>query len=1019
MPFPSVRPLVSMVLAIIVANTLAAQVEARPRGAGASTATERDAAWQQHQRMENESLFKGLEWRDIGPTVQGGRVVDFESVPGEPYTFYVAYASGGVWKTTNNGGSFEPLTDHLPSTVVGDIALDPSSPETLWIGSGEPNAARSNYGGHGVFVSRDGGKTFESKGLADTDRIARVIVDPRDGNRVFVAAAGKLYSTGGRRGIFLTEDGGDTWTQVLAGEGDWTGASDLVMHPSDPDTLYAALWDRKREPWHFTESGTGSAVHKSTDGGRTWQRLANFPAGAKIGRIGLDIARSQPDTLYASIDHWDALPANLQHAGDRPLAPARLKSMSKDEFLRQDPEEIEAFIRSADLPVEIDAEILTEKVRKDEITLAQLRARLEDANAALFDSDVWGLTIWRSDDAGATWRRTHDTPLRDVTYTFGYYFGQVRVDPTDADKVYALGVPLIVSDDGGKNWSGYANHDSVHVDHHALWIDPNHPQRILLGNDGGLDISHDAGVTWRKLDGQPVGQFYTIHADMAEPYNVYGGLQDNGTLKGSSRTRWRFGEDWSPINGGDGMYVAVDDDGKHTYTGYQFGNYVRLDGDGKRNEVRPRSPIGESTLRYNWNSPVVLSPHNPSIVYFGSNRLYRSMDKGTTWGAISADLTTTKQRGNVPFGTITSVSESPLQFGLIAAGTDDGHVHVTRDGGVSWTRVDEGLPADRWVSRVELSRHDADRLYASLNGYRQDDDTTYVYVSDDLGRRWRAITDGLPAEAVNVIREDTVNADVLYVGTDRGVYVSLDRGRGWQTLDGNLPNVPVHDLFVHPRDRELIAGTHGRSAWVIDVLPVQELDAKVRGTPVHVFHLDNVQAERGWRGEPSEWFDRPEYLPTLKGTYWSANGDDVQFTLIDDNKQPVARFQRDAQRGLNSFEWDLAIDRDLALASEHAALEKLKADERDQLKHRRYSESVRLGHRLYPLPGKYTVRIEQGSASHETALEIKAPKAYEPRHTPPYNLRGDDDSASARTQPMPRPHPRANSRARPWTNPGK
>lgn len=1003
---------------IALAVVLPIDAAARPKPNGASTAAEREAAWQQHQRMERESLFKGLEWRDIGPTVQGGRVVDFESVPGQPYTFYVAYATGGVWKTTNNGGSFEPLTDRLPSTVIGDIAIDPSSPETLWVGSGEPNAARSNYGGHGLFVSRDGGKTFEPKGLADSDRIARVIVDPRDGNRVFVAAAGKLYSTGGSRGIFLTEDGGSTWTQVLEGEGDWTGASDLVMHPTDPDTLYAALWERKRTPWHFTESGSGSSVHKSTDGGRTWQRLANFPGGAKIGRIGLDIARSQPGTVYASIDDWHALPAELQHAGDRPLSPARLKSMGKDEFMRQDPEEIEAFIRSADLPVEIDAETLIRKVRNNEIALDQLRARLEDANAALFDSDVWGLTVWRSDDGGENWRRTHERPLRDVTYTFGYYFGQIRVDPSDADKVYALGVPLIVSKDGGASWSGYANHDSVHVDHHAFWIDPNYPQRILLGNDGGLDVSYDAGVTWRKLDAQPVGQFYTIHADMAEPYNVYGGLQDNGTLKGSSRTRWRQGEDWSAINGGDGMHVAVDNEGKHTYTGYQFGNYVRLSADGASSEVRPRSPLGEPALRYNWNTPVVLSPHNPSIVYFGSNRLYRSMDKGTTWSAISADLTTAKQRGNVPFGTLTSMSESPLRFGLIAAGTDDGHVHVTRDGGVSWLRIDDNLPADRWVSRVELSRHVESRLYVSLNGYRQDDGAAYVYVSDDLGKRWRAIGQGLPAEAVNVIREDTVNPDVLYVGTDRGVYVSLDRGDSWQALDGNLPNVPVHDLFVHPRDRELIAGTHGRSAWVVDVLPVQELDAQVRGTPVHVFHLDSVQADRGWRGEPSEWFDRPEYLPSMKGTYWSSNGGDVQFTLLDGNKQPVARFQRSGQRGLSSFEWDLAIDRDLALAAERAALDKLDAEEREQLKNHRYSESVRLGHRLYPLPGKYTLRVGQGGSSHETALEIKAPKAYEPRHTPKYKLRGDDDE-STRTQPLPRPHPRANSRARPWTNPGK
>lgn len=1009
--------------AVVVAAALIAlfgngHAVARPAANAATSPEVHAAAWQQHQRMERESPFKGLAWRSIGPTMQGGRVVDIESVPGEPYTFYVAYATGGVWKTTNNGGSFEALTDRLPNTVTGDIAIDPNAPQTLWLGAGEPNAARSNYGGHGVSVSRDGGKTFEPKGLDDTDRIARILIDPRDGNRVLVAAAGKLYSTGGSRGVFLTEDGGTSWTQVLKGEGEWTGASDLVRDPADPDVLYAALWDRKRTPWHFTESGPGSAVYKSTDAGRSWRKLDGFPAGAKIGRIGLDIARSQPQTIYASIDLWDELPANLQHAGDHPLSPKRLRAMSKDEFLRQDPDEIEAFIRRSDLPVEFDAETLIAKVRSDEITLDQLRARLKDANAALFDADVWGLTVWRSDDGGDSWRRTHEQPLRDVVYTFGYYFGQVRVDPSNADKVYALGVPLIVSDDGGKNWSGYANDRDVHVDHHALWIDPNYPNRIVLGNDGGIDISFDAGVTWRKLDGQPVGQFYTIYVDMAEPYNVYGGLQDNGTMKGSSQTRCELGQDWSPINGGDGMYVAVDDAGKHTYTGYQFGNYVRLDGDGKRNEVRPRSPLSEPPLRYNWNSPVVLSPHNPSVVYFGSNRLFRSMDKGRTWDAISPDLTRNTNRGNVPFATITSVSESPLRFGLIAVGTDDGYVHVTRDGGLNWQSVDSQLPADRWVSRVELSHHIENRLYASLNGYRQDDATVYLYVSDDLGRRWRAIGEGLPAEPVNVVREDPVNADVLYVGTDRGVYVTLDRGERWSALDVNLPNVPVHDLAVHPRDRELVAGTHGRSAWVVDVLPVQELNRELRAKPVHLFHLDPVQAERGWRSEPDPWFDSDDYLPSMDGSYWSADGGKVRFTLVDDNKQPVARFSRTAERGLNSFDWNLIVDKDLVLAAEKAALDKVEAEERDQLKHRRYSESVRLGHRLYPLPGTYMLRIEQGGASHETTLEIKAPKAYEPRFTPDYKLRGKDGE-STRTQPLPAPHPRAGSRARPWTNPGK
>ncbi|MFN7385711.1 MAG: VPS10 domain-containing protein [Lysobacteraceae bacterium] len=997
---------------------LATTAAARPTPGAPSTPEQRAAAWQQHQRMEAASPFRGLGWRSIGPTEQGGRVMDFASVPGQPYTYYVAYATGGVWKTTNDGGSFEPLTDHLPNTVVGAIAVDPSAPETLWVGSGEPSAARSNYGGHGVFVSRDGGKTFAPKGLAGTDRIASIVVDPRDGRRVLVAAAGKLYSPGGQRGVFLTEDGGETWTHVLVPSNDWTGASDLVIDPSRPDVLYAALWDRQRAPWQFTEAGDGSGIHKSTDGGRTWRRLdGGLPQGDTVGRIGLAVARSRPDTVYATIEHWAPLPEALQDLGDRPLSPQRLKAMSREEFLAQDPAEIEGFIRGADLPVELDAKTLLDGVRDGSITLPMLISRLEDGNAALFDNPTWGHTVWRTDDGGSTWRRTHDTPIREVTYSYGYYFAEVAVDPSDAERVYTMGVPLIVSSDGGKTWEGYANHPSVHVDHHSLWIDPNHPQRLLLGNDGGLDVSHDRGVTWRKLDAQPVGQFYTIYADMAEPYNVYGGLQDNGTWRGSSRTRWELGEGWSFLNGGDGMWVAVDDESGDTYTGYQFGYYTRIDREGRRHDVRPRAPLADPVLRYNWSTPVILSPHDARTVYMAANRLYRSFDRGRSWTAISPDLTRSTRRGTVPFATITTVSESPLHFGRIGVGTDDGHVHVTRDGGARWQQVDARLPADRWVSRVELSRHAEERLYLALNGYRQDDDRVYLYRSDDFGKSWTSIAAGLPSEPVNVIREDTVNPDVLYVGTDRGVYVSLDRGQAWQALDGGLPNVPVHDLFVHPRDRELIAGTHGRSAWVVDVLPVQQLDATVRASAVHLFHIDGLQASRDWRRRPDPWFDRPEHLPELRGTFWAKQAGTVQFRLLDAKDRPLAQFERAAIDGLNSFAWDLQLDASLVAAAEKQALEALAADQRGLRQNQPYAESIRLGHRLYPVPGRYTLEVAHAGVTHRSAFDIEAPKAPTPRWTPPFKLRGDDEGG--RTQNDERPHPRAGARGRPFAMPGK
>ena len=1011
---------VAFPLLLIAAAPLAAE---RPAGGFPASFSDKEKAWKDHQALVAGSLFSGLPWRSIGPTVQGGRVVDIEAVPGKPYSFYVAYATGGLWRTDNNGVTFEPLWDEQPTPVLGDIAVDPQNPDRLWVGTGENNSSRSTYGGMGMYRSDDAGKTFRHVGLGDSDRIGRIVVDPRDGDRVYVAVLGKLYTPGGPRGLYRTKDGGTTWDLVLDTTGtEFTGAIDLVADPQNPDVFYVATWQRSRRPWDFVEGGPGSGIYKSTDGGDTWKRLeGGFPQGEHIGRIGLAISASQPKTLYASVDHQEILPETDWDLGDGAVTPKRLRKMSKEEFLAQDPEAIEDFLRDNDLDPSLDAKKLIAKIEKDEITLADLLAQLDDANANLFNTDIRGLEVYRSDDAGATWKRTHDQPLREVTYTYGYYFGQIRVSPTDPERIYCVGVPVITSGDGGKTWSGI-NGREVHVDYHAQWIDPAFPDRMVLGNDGGLDATYDGGKSWIKLDNQAVGQFYAITVDHEEPYNVYGGLQDNGSLKGSSKSKPGI-DPWQFIGGGDGMQVQVDPRDGTLYAGFQFGFYFRS-GPAGRGSVRPRAALKEPALRYNWQSPILLSSHNADIVYFGANQLFRSLDQGETFTAISPDLSKATERGDVPYATLTTISESTKQFGLLWAGTDDGQVWVSEDGGVAWSDVGEGLPKERWVSRVEASKHEKSRAYLSMNGYRDDDLTPYVYVTEDLGKTWTSIAANLPAEAVNVLREDPVNADVLYVGTDRGVYVSLDRGKSWQALAAGIPKVPVHDLVVHPRDRELVAGTHGRSIYIVDALPIQELGKLLADDKkeLEVFPLEPVKSERYWASRRDPWFYDAEDDPKLEIPFYAAKDGKATLSVLDSEGRVLRSLEQDVKRGIATFTWDLLLDEKLALAAEKAVAEKVAKDkaaaEKEKAKKEKgkakdagkdgaqvappapekgalaktpWAETLRLGRPLYVTPGSYKIEVKIGEAKSSTELTVEKPAPRPPRQKAKPKVRGQKD----------------------------
>ncbi|MFM7156129.1 MAG: WD40/YVTN/BNR-like repeat-containing protein, partial [Bacteroidota bacterium] len=607
---------------------------------------------------------------------------------------------------------------------------------------------------------------------------------------------GKLYSPSQERGVYKTSDGGKTWQRMLF-VNENSGAIDLVADPNDPNTLYAAAWERTRRAWHFEGAGEGSGIWKSTDGGNTWTASAQkgFPLGPKAGRIGLAAGKKNGKTvLYAFIDNQNPKKAK-EDKKEEGLTKDQLRNMSKEDFLKLPDDKIENYLKDNRFPETYSVKKVRELVSKDKIKPVALVEYLEDANQQLFETDYTGAELYRSEDGGASWKKTHEDPLEQMFFTYGYYFANVRCMNEDADQVYLIGFFIVRSEDGGKTWKNI-NGDNVHVDHHALWLNPARPGHIVNGNDGGVNISWDNGASWMKCNNPPVGQFYAVTTDRAEPFRVYGGAQDNGVWTGPSG--YKASDEWhqtgaypyEELIGGDGMQIQVDfRDNNTLYTGYQFGNYYRMDRKAEEaKRITPQHELGERPLRFNWQTPIHLSRHQQDVLYLGANKVYRSFDKGDKWEAISGDLTKGGKPGNVPFGTLTSVHESPLRFGLLYAASDDGLIHVTRDGGETWTRISDNLPQDLWVSRVQASAHERGRVYASLNGYRNDDFSAYLYASDDYGQTWKKTGNTLPAEPINVVREDDENENVLYVGTDHHIYVSLDRGETFNTLSAGFPD---------------------------------------------------------------------------------------------------------------------------------------------------------------------------------------------------------------------------------------
>ena len=838
----------------------------------ASTADERLNGLKKRKLLDERSVLKDIKFRNIGPGIMSGRVVDIDANPADPTEFYVAYATGGLWYTANNGQSLTPVFDKEDITGIGDIAVNWQTKE-IWIGTGEANSSRSSYSGLGVYKSTDKGKSWQYLGLPESHHIGKIILHPNNKNIAWVAALGHLYSPNKDRGVYKTTDGGRTWKHTLYVDEN-SGAVDMDINPKNPDELYAAIWHRERRSWNFVEGGTGSGIYKSTDGGNTWKLItqegSGFPHDKNAGRIGLAVFAANPQVIYATLDNQNLRPDTAKK-DNKNYTLKDFKDISKEDFLKLDSKKLDTFLIKNNFDEKYRDSSVKELIRSGKVKPTAIYDYLFDANTALFDTPIIGCEVYRSDDAGATWKKANTKGL-DLYNTYGYYFGKISVSTTNENKIVISGFQLMLSEDGGKTFK-VVDKPSTHPDWHGVWINPNRDSNWVAGNDGGCNITYDNGKHWFKANTPAVAQFYAIDVDNAKPYNVYGGIQDNGVWYGPSNTResdqWNYEAPnaWKNIGGGDGMQVQVDTrDNKTVYSGSQFGFYSRKNIDSIRRgmNVHPQPDLGEQQLRYNWQTPILLSRHNQDILYFGTNRFYRSLNKGEKIQVLSEDLTTGKREGDVPFGTSTTISESPLKFGLLYVGTDDGNIQISKDGGYTWALINKNLPKGLYVSRVLASQFAEGRVYATLNAYRNDNFTPYLFVSENYGNTWTSLGSDLPAEPLNVVREDPKNQDILYVGSDNGLYASFNRGKSFMTL-GNLPGVPIHDIAIQKTANEIVIGTHGRGIYIASIdsihkvynAPVNKTVSKDNSTKLKLFDWKKMNA-----GEPD--IDCPPATPKRK-----------------------------------------------------------------------------------------------------------------------------------------------------------
>jgi photosystem II stability/assembly factor-like uncharacterized protein len=882
--------------------------------------------------------FRSLDWRPIGPAHMSGRIVRFAVSSKDPSIWWVASASGGLLKTTNNGVTFEHQFDHEATVSIGDVCVAPSNPDIVWVGTGEHNPRNSVSYGDGVYKSTDGGKTWKNMGLNKTFQIGRIAIHPTNPDIVYVGALGRLYGPNPERGLFKTSDGGQTWEKVLFLD-DRTGIIDMQMQPTDPDTLLVAAWERLRDGYDGGDPSIKwserSGLYKTSDAGKTWKKLTQGLPTCKMGRIGLDYYRKDPNIVFALIDTEkigtgpDRVAGNAYMGiqGENADKGARLTRIipqgpsdkaglaagdvvvAVDDKAVNSYQDLIAAIRAHQAKDKVKVKVVRGKENKViDLTFGSRRAsgrpgrpfmtRLggQRANAKQQGKEAFQYGgLYKSVDGGESWERINSINPRPM------YFSQVRVDPSDANLVYVLGLSLQGSRDGGKTFRTATR--GVHADQHALWIDPGDGRHMIVGTDGGFYVTYDRMAHWEHYNNFDLGQFYHVALDPRRNYRVFGGLQDNGSWGGPSRTVGRPGpinEDWFRVGGGDGFTCQVDpSDPDIVYSTMQYGGMRRVNlRTGESVSLRPRS-----RYRFNWKTPFILSHKDPKIFYCAANFVFRSENRGEDLKVISPEITTTPQ------GTGTAVAESPRNPDVLWAGTDDGTIWVTQDGGENWANVarNVGLPGPRWVATIEPSRFVEGRAYVCFDGHRCNDDDPHLYVTEDFGKTWRSLRGNLPWGSSRCLREDLVNPDLLYCGTEFAVFASLDRGQSWMSINNNLPTVAVHELAQHPSTGELVAATHGRSLWILDVTALRQFDRdslkKPRFyKPAPAQHLPPVlshgRAGRQFRGTNP---------PTGAQLYYSLpeKAERVNLRIVDKDNHTVQTLRGLANPGLQRVSWNL------------------------------------------------------------------------------------------------------------------